>query len=137
MSAPVFIEPVINKEQGDCAITCLVMWTGKSYQDVIAAAPAKAHRQGMSGRQIVATAGKLGSRLRARRAYDLHGDDGILMLNPDPSKNPGQRWIRPSHAVVLVSGMILDPYNGRLWLDAEVFVKAERYRPGELLAEDE
>lgn len=137
MSAPVFIEPVINREQGDCAISCLVMWTGKGYRDVIAAAPDKAHKNGMYRHQVVSTAAKLGTQLKARRRYDLHADDGILMLNPEPKRHPGQRWLRPAHCVVLLNGMVLDPYNGRLWLDADVFLKTEQYKPGELLAEDE
>ena len=137
MSAPIFIEPVVNREQGDCVLSCLVMWTGKSYQDVIASAPANAHRNGMNGREVVTTAARLGTQLRSRRTYDLHADDGILMLNPTPKKHPGQKWLRPSHAVLLLNGMILDPYNGRLWLDADVFLTTEKYKTGHLLAEDE
>ena len=91
----------------------------------------------MYGCEVIAAAVKLGATLRARRKFDLHADSGILMLNPLPKRHPGQRWIRPSHAVVLVSGMVLDPYNGRLWLDADLFLLTEQYKPGALLAEDE
>lgn len=137
MSAPVFIEPVVNREQGDCALACLVMWTGKPYQDVIAAAPTNAHKDGMYGRDVVATAARLGTRLRPRRKFDLHADEGLLMLNPHPRKHPGQKWLRPSHCVILLGGMVLDPYNCRLWLDADVYLTTERYKLGQLMVEDE
>lgn len=129
MARPVFIEPVFNKDQGDCTLNCLVMWTGKSYQEVVAAAPKGAHKEGMWNHQVITTAAKLGTTLVSKRRFDLYGDFGILMLNPEPAKG------RPSHAVVLLDGQVLDPYNGRLWLDVEVYLKTERYKTGVLLAE--
>lgn len=137
MSVPIFIEPVVNREQGDCAISCLMMWTGKGYREVCDAAPLKAHRNGMAIREIIAAAEKLGARFRTRRKYDPHADSGILMLNPEPRRHRGQRWLRPFHAVVLIDGKVLDPYNARLWLDVDVYLSAEQYKPGILLAEDE
>ncbi len=131
MGKPIFIEPVINREMGDCTISCLVMWTGKPYPDVIAAAPAGAHKTGMWNKDIVATAAKLGTTLVRKRKFDIREDDGILMLNPEPAKG------RPSHAVILLDGKVLDPYNGRLWLDIEVYLRTERYKTGELLTEEE
>jgi len=125
---PVFIEPIANKEDGDCCIACLVMWTGRSYQEVIAAAPAKAYKQGMTNTAVVETAAKLGATLVKVRKFDLYEDDGILMLNPDPKKKG-----RFSHAVLLINGAVLDPFNNRFWLDVEVYMKTERYKVGELL----
>jgi len=131
MSRPVFIEPVINREMGDCTLTCLVMWTGKPYQDVIAVCPVGAHKKGLWNYQIVEAAGRLGSTLITKRHYNIHEDDGILMLHPDPAKG------RPPHAVVLVNSAVLDPYNGRLWLDVDTYLQVERYKAGVLLIEIE
>ena len=125
---PIFIEPIVNKESGDCCITCLVMWTGRSYQEVIAAAPVGAHVKGMSNREVLAAAAILGVPLEAKRKFDIWEDDGILMLNPEPKKKG-----RYSHAVLLINGAVLDPYNGRFWLDVEVYMRTEHYKPGELL----
>lgn len=136
MSKPVFIEPIANKDVGDCCITCLAMLTGRPYQDVIAAAPVGAEKDGMWQREVIATAAALGVVLRSRRRFDLREDDGILMLKPEPPKNPGSRWLRPDHAVLLLNGMVLDPYNGRLWLDVEVYLQQERYRIGSLLTRE-
>ena len=131
MSAPIFIEPVINREPGDCTISCLVMWTGKPYPEVIAAAPAGAHKWGMFNKQIIATAATLGTTLVRRRKFDVSAEEGILVLNPVPAKG------RPSHAVILLNGKVLDPYNGRLWLDVETFLRVERWKVGELLTEED
>lgn len=125
---PIFIEPIANKENGDCCIACLVMWTGRSYQDVIAAAPPKAHREGMTNTAVVQTAAILGVTLVRKRKFDIYEDDGILMLNPSPAKKG-----RSSHGVVLINGTVLDPFNNRLWLDVEVYMRTEHYTPGELL----
>jgi hypothetical protein len=128
---PIFIEPVINREMGDCALACLVMWTGRSYQEVISVCPPGAHKQGMWNRDVVKAGAALGATFERKRKFNLHEDDGILMLNPVPSKG------RPSHTVVLLDGMVLDPYNGRLWLDVDIYLKTERYEIGELLREAE
>lgn len=125
---PVFIEPIANKENGDCCLACLVMWTGRSYQDVVAAAPPKAYYKGMTNTAVVETAAKLGTSFVRRRKFDIYEDDGILMLLPEPKKKG-----RSDHAVLLLNGTVLDPFNNRLWLDVEVYMKTEGYRPGELL----
>ena len=132
MSRPVFIEPLVTKDVGDCTIACLVMWTGKPYPDVIAMAPPNAHKKGMYTGKIIETAAKLGTVLSRRRKFDLHEDDGILTVIPHPMKRG-----RPDHAVVLVNGAVLDPFNGRLWLDVDIYLKTEQYRTGVLLVEEE
>lgn len=136
MPKPVFIEPTFNKDAGDCCITCLVMWTGKGYLDVVAAAPLKAVKNGMGTREVVETAAKLGHTFIAKRKFDLFKDDGVLLLAPTPSKHPGSRWLRPHHAVVLLNGVVLDPFNGRVWPDVEVYLAVEKYKASSLLVEE-
>lgn len=132
MSKPVFIEPLVTKDVGDCTIACLVMWTGKPYPEVIAAAPPNAHKRGMFTKDIIETAAKLGTVFKRRRKFDLHEDDGILTVLPDPTKKG-----RPDHAVVLINGAVLDPFNGRLWLEVETYLRTEQFRIGTLLMEEE
>src|SRR6266540_3593628 len=117
---PIFIEPTINREPGDCAMSCLVMWTGRPYQDVIAACPPGAHKKGVWTRDILKASVTLGATLERKRCFNIHEDDGILMLSPVPSRG------RPTHSVVLLNNTVLDPYNGRLWLDVETYLRVER-----------
>jgi hypothetical protein len=136
MRKPVFIEPDYNKDTGDCCVMCLKMWTGKGYKEVIDAAPPDAHKQGMWNREVIETAAKLGVVLTVMRKYDLYKDDGILMLRPNPKKWPGAREARPHHAVLLFNGVVLDPYNARVWPDVELYLLTEGYKPGWLLIEE-
>lgn len=129
---PVFIELAFQRESGDCCIACLHMLAGKSYHDVIASAPLGAHKKGMTNRAVIETAAKCGLALTMRRRFDIHEDTGILTLIPDPPYNPGHIK-RDEHVVLLLKGMVYDAYNGRLWFDAAVYLKHERYRPGTLL----
>lgn len=132
MTEPVFIELSIQRESGDCTIACLHMLIGKSYLDVIKAAPPRAHKAGMTCKAMIETAAKLGVALCMRRKYDIHEDTGILSLNPDPAHNVGHIK-RDEHVVLLLNGMIYDAYNGRMWFDPDIFLKHERYAPGTLL----
>ncbi len=136
MPTPVFIEPDYNKETGDCCITCLKMWTGKGYTTIIEAAPLGAHKDGMSSREVVETARVLGVEFKVKRKFDLYKDDGILMLRPIPKKHSGQRWLRPHHAVLLFNGVVVDPFNGRIWPDVEVYLSVEKYVTSMLLIEE-
>ena len=133
---PVFIQPEFNKDTGDCCITCLVMWTGQGYAAVIAEAPAGAHKAGMSNKEVIQAAWKLGVAFVAKRKFDIYKDDGILMLKPEPKRHPGERSLRPHHAVLLFNGVVLDPFNGRVWPDVEIYLQAEKYRTSVLLVEE-
>lgn len=132
MTEPVFIELAIQRESGDCTVACLLMLIGKSYQEVIVAAPPRAHKVGMTCRAMIETAKKLGVTLRMRRGFDIHEDTGILTLNPVPLKNPGG-ITRDEHVVLLLKGMVYDAYNGRMWFGADTFLRHERYAAGTLL----
>lgn len=132
MREPVFIELSVQRESGDCAVACLHMLIGKSYQEIVFAAPPKAHKHGMTCREMIATAAKLDVQMRMRRKFDQNEDTGILSLNPDPKYNTGHIK-RDEHVVLLLSGMVYDAYNGRLWSDTDTFLKHERYTAGTLL----
>ena len=135
MSEPVFIEPTIQRESGDCTIACLKMLAGKSYTEVINASPAGSHKNGMANYQTIATAAKLGLTLVQRRKFNQDEDIGILTLIPDPRKNG--KVSRDEHVVVLLKGMVYDAYNARLWLNIDAFLAHERYRVGTLLRRED
>lgn len=123
---PIFIEPIIQKDTGDCAVTALVMITGKPYPDVVRAAPNRAHKSGMSTKEIIETAAILGVKLVRRRKFHMNEDTGILtLISEDPKRH--------DHVVLLLEGTIYDGYAGRLWFDPEVFLQTEKYRVGTLL----
>lgn len=130
MPRPVFIEPTLAKEGADCTIACLAMWTGRSYQEIVALCPPKASIKGMYIKDVVAVAAKLGTTLKRTRRFNIHEDDGILSLIPLPPNTI-------QHVVILFNGTVMDPYNGRWWLDIETFMCERRYRPSELLVEEE
>lgn len=130
MSPPIFIEPVLAKEGADCTIACLAMWTGRAYQEVVSLCPPKAPVRGMYIKDVVAVAAQLGTTLIRKRRFDLHEDDGLLTLIPLPPNTI-------QHIVVLVNGTVVDPYNGRWWLDVEAFLRERHYRPSELLVEED
>lgn len=133
MSEPVFIEPLVQRESGDCGIACLVMLTGKSYPEVCTAAPHNAFKKGMQNREVIATAAKLGLRLvqHHRARINWSEDVGILTLLPTPAYNGTTK--RDEHYVLLLEGLIYDGYNGRLWFEVETYLAHERYRVGTLL----
>ncbi len=135
MNEPVFFEPMVQKESGDCGISCLAMLLGKSYQEIIQYAPVNAHKKGMSMQAIRDTAAKLGTPLRLRRKIDLKEDIGILGLLPDPTHNGKTR--RDEHVALLIEGHIYDTYVGRLWLDVDTYLQVERYRLGSLLTRED
>ena len=135
MTEPLFIEPVFQKDRGDCGICCLVMLLGQPYLTVVRASPrtylGKPYNpvfSGMTGRMMVDTAQKFGVRLRATRTFDLQEDSGILTVMKARIKKPSE-----THAVLLVRGSIVDPVDGRFWPEVDVFLQAERYRTGTLL----
>lgn len=131
MPETLFIEPMVQKDSGDCGIACIHMLSGRSYTDVVKAAPHHSYKHGMTMKQIVETAATVGLTLRHRRKYDLSDDRGILGLIPDPTHNGKTK--RDEHVVLLLEGHIYDTYAGRLWLDIGMFLQQERYRVGTLL----
>ncbi len=84
---PIFIEPVFQKDSGDCAICCLAMLLGKPYPDVIAACPKEyrgkpyvAVKNGMTNWMMIAAAQVLGTTLSVYHRVDLLEDTGILTV---------------------------------------------------------
>ena len=135
MNEPVFIEPLFQKDRGDCAICCLVMLLGKTYPEIVAVAPPKAVTQGMWLKEIIAVALRLGTKLKRIQKFDLHESIGIMSLTPVPTHNGKVR--RDAHVALLLEGKVYDPLAGRLWLDVDVFLQQERYTVSSLLVRED
>lgn len=122
MPPPTIIEPIIQKNVGDCAIAVLAMLLGKPYREVSAAAITMTrtpHRVGLGSRQIAALARAMGSGLtKARPPFDLEDETGMLCVAfPDKSE----------HAMVLFCGVIYNPADGLLYAP-DVYLSAKRTR---------
>lgn len=129
MSEPVTITPTMQIGPGDCAIACLAMLLGVPHQAIMAAVPHKraVMQRGLSNRQIVNIGKRLGREVRRKGGHvDLEEDVGILKLESGRDRRCG-------HAVVLVKGLVINPADGLVWVDAETFLKTEPWRPDVLL----
>lgn len=124
-SLPV-VRMVAQRGQGDCAIACLAMYLGKSYEDVLAAAVSKSkntrvHHTGMYIRQIRATAGALGVKVRATKKVDLDSGCGILHFTHRDG----------AHVVLLKAGLIFDPDGATVW-DPDLYILDQEVKEGSL-----
>jgi hypothetical protein len=121
------LEPVMQKDIADCSVACLVMLSGRSYRDVLAAFPKRARvgTEGVSDRQLMNAAKRLGCPLRYVRDGNLDGVVGILSLErvTEPGEEPS--W----HSVIVANGTIWNPAEGLLWPDIDAFFRARRWRP--------
>jgi hypothetical protein len=111
------------------------MLLGKTYPEVVKAAPNvycsrpwNAVKSGMTNRMMIDAATRLGTQLVQTKKFDLQEDTGILTVR-DVAANKD----KDCHAVLLTRGMIVDPMDGRLWFDADDFLRVKHYRTGTLL----
>lgn len=119
MIEPAVIEPVFQKSSSDCAVACLAMLLGVSYAEVLAATSkrAKVKATGMSDRQILATAKKLGMTIKHRTSPPEDDEFGMVYL---------QRGKDDGHvALHLRGGYIIDPADGLIFSDVAAFLLAK------------
>lgn len=109
-----FLQVIPQRHARDCAVACLAMLAGVSYEDALMAAKSNVIRTGMETRQIRATAKRLGLALQMRRTFDLEADTGLLAVS-------SPQW-PTDHLVVLKDGLIVDT-DATIW-DADVFLSA-------------
>ena len=140
---PIFIEPVFQKDSGDCAICCLVMLTGKPYPAVVAACPKEylgklynPVKDGLTGKMMAEAAHKLGVTLSTYRKFDLYEDTGILTVLKGHTRTQKNKD-KDTHAVILVRGSIIDPADGRYWPEVDTFLQVEEYRIGTIMKREE
>lgn len=103
------VRVMAQREDHDCAVACLSMLSGSTYEDALRAV-CKVDEEGAEGGlwvpQIIEAASELGIELRKKRPVRLESDYGILHIRfQDQSR----------HVVVLIQpGLIVDT-NGFIW----------------------
>lgn len=109
MASPAIIEPIIQKNSGDCAITCLAMLLGLPYVEVSSMAVSlwpQAPQTGLWTTEIRKLAKKLGHPLSSVPIKQMvEQDTGIIVV-----KQPTQ-----DHVVLLFQGVIFNPADGLLY----------------------
>lgn len=115
MTPTPFLSVVPQRHGMDCAVACLAMLCGVSYEvALLALGVPQVMTSGAAVRQVRAAAKRLKHPLRMRRVFDLDTDTGILGVRSD-------RWTS-EHLVVLKEGLIVDT-DATIW-DADVFLAA-------------
>lgn len=123
----------MQKDAGDCAVACLQMLLGKPRTDVLAAFPKRIHKrafnsaEGVSNRQVINAARKLGVTLAYRKGHP-DGAVGILDLQRlvDPN-DPHGPW--EGHYVITANNTCYNPADGMWWVDVDCFFAARRWEP--------
>lgn len=121
---PPVMQVVIQRHQNDCAVACMAMLLGLSYEAVLVAFRHNVIVQGASTRHIQHAAKRLGSKLQWRRYYSVdENDTGLLAMDSD-------KW-HMQHLVVLKDGLIFDT-DASVW-DQDVYLATHKARTLSLL----
>jgi ABC-type bacteriocin/lantibiotic exporter with double-glycine peptidase domain len=108
-----FLNVIPQRAQMDCAVACLAMLTGVTYEAALLAFGSEC-ASGVETRAIKAAAKKLGRKLTWSRRFDLENDTGLLAVRSD-------KW-QGDHVVVLKEGLIVDT-DATVW-ETDVFLAA-------------
>lgn len=110
MASPEVIEPIIQKEDGDCGLAAVAMLCCKPYREVSEIAlkifKTRPHSEGLDLRQLKTLIRKLGENpiSLAPKDVDITEETGIVSI---AKKNP--------HYAILFQGSIIDPANGLIY----------------------
>ena len=123
MASPAIVEPIIQKDIGDCAIACLAMVLGLPYAEVCSVALAlypTSSSKGLTTRQMFAVVRALGRTLQSIPTKDtqLDAETGILDVRI------GRRY----HAVVLFEGVVINPADGLIY-NLDTYLAARKATP--------
>lgn len=125
---PLYIKVVVQRHSNDCVICCLAMVFSMSYEAVAIATSKVRPDTGTTGlywtdaRKIAAI---LGRKLMRPRKPDPDNVVGLLAVIHAQSEK--------QHAVVLCRGLVIDPAEGSVWDDLDVYLEANEFRIGSLL----
>ncbi len=125
MDAPI-LRVVLQRHDADCAVACLAMICGVSYENALVAIAQVAPNVcavGINLKDLQRAARHLGFSLRCRRNVDVEADTGVL--------NVCKRGWKHDHLVVLREGLIIET-DGLLWEQSTYFA-AHDARPGSLM----
>lgn len=121
MAAPAIIEPIVQKEDGDCAIASMAMVLGKAYLEVADAARAMsptALARGLHTTEIIRLLKRLG----------IDGAKSVPLKGLDTSEETGL-VLTKKHVAVLFNGILIDPANGLLYHGIDVWEATTHNRP--------
>jgi ABC-type bacteriocin/lantibiotic exporter with double-glycine peptidase domain len=113
---PTALSIVSQRTAGDCAVACLAMLLGLSYERVFLAFRRHVEQDGASVWQIQAAAERLHRRLRWRTRVDLETSTGIVWLH-------SAQW-PDEHVVILKDGHIIT--TDQALFDADVYLSVYR-----------
>jgi len=108
-----FLNVVPQRAKNDCAVACLAMLCGVSYEAALLAFQ-REPTHGVETREIRAAAKRLGHTLRLKRAFSSEDDTGLLAIR-------APAWPH-DHLVVLKEGLIVDT-DATVW-EYDVFLAA-------------
>jgi ABC-type bacteriocin/lantibiotic exporter with double-glycine peptidase domain len=121
MASPAIIEPIAQKNAGDCSIACLAMLLGLPYVEVSSMALSlypTAGTEGLWTTEIKRVALKLGHKLQTKKPVEIETSTGILVLR--------------DHVVILFQGVIVDPADGLIY-DYDTYLVTKADKPTRLL----
>ncbi len=115
---PTALSIVSQRTAGDCAVACLAMLLGLSYEQVRVAFKRQVERDGASVWQIQAAAARLHRRLRFRTTVDLETSTGILWV-----RSPRCPRLQ-EHVVILKDGHVIT--TDQALFEADVYLHVYR-----------
>ena len=128
---PVTIEPRMQKDAWDCGLACLEMLTGVPYPELLKHTRKYRKPQGLSNRQMLSIARKVGAPLRySQKVTEL--SVGILDLQRPEGANPAcagdanGEW--EGHFAILAKGMVYNPGAGVWWMEVADFLAHHRWQ---------
>ena len=113
------------QDAGDCGVACLRMMTGLTYKQVLAAFGTWKNNvllNGMSRRQLMNAAKRLGFPLQFKKTTEVGRVVGIVDLRRDVEKDADE------HLAIVANGCLYNPAEGMLWTDIDAFLKTRNWR---------
>lgn len=123
-----FIQIVLQRSEGDCGVSCLAMFLGRTYEEVLLAfrQPLTTMKYGARMQDLQRVSVRLGDPLKWHRRIDMESQEGILAVC-----FPKAAF---SHVVVLKGELIIDT-DATLW-EPQDYLDYHEARPTSILTRD-
>lgn len=130
---PACIRIVPMRHRHDCVVCCLAMLLDISYDAaLLAVSKVRPDGPGASGlywTDAKRAAKQLNHNLRVHRGRkDWDNLTGILACEPLPGSEE-----TVTHAVLVLRGLVIDPFHGEVWDDLDTYLTANKYKATSLL----